>query len=110
MEQKKKYGHGGARPGAGRPRGSTNKVTMELLLDSLDKSLGRPYHEQLADNYVQAINRDDWSGVRDYDRVFLGKVVADKQEVEVTTNEDTVQARAEAFAQAMAALTAKERK
>lgn len=105
MEQKKNNGHGGARPGAGRPKGSSNKVTMELLLESLDKSLGRPYHEQLADNYVQAVNRSDWSGVRDYDRVFLGKVVADKQEVEVITQEDAIATRAAAFAEAMAALS-----
>jgi len=95
---------GGARTGAGRPKGSTNKITMEDLLASLDTSLGRPYHEQLADNYVSAISRSDWGNVRDYDKVFLGKLVADKQEVEIKESEDTVAAKQEAFAQALADL------
>ena len=98
---------GGARAGAGRPKGSTNKITMDNLLASLDTQLGRSYAEQLADNYVNAINREDWSNVRDYDRVFLGKLVADKQEVEVRESEDAVAAKQEAFAQALADLVNK---
>jgi len=96
---------GGARVGAGRPRGSTNKITMDNLLQNLDGHLGRSYAEQIAINYSQAISRADWSGVRDYDRVLLGKVVADKLEVETTTTEDAVAAKATAFAEALVALT-----
>jgi hypothetical protein len=97
--------NGGARPGAGRPRGSTNKITMDSLLQNLDSHLGRSYAEQIAINYASAIGRADWSGVRDYDRVLLGKVVADKLEVESTTTEDAAQAKATAFAEALVALT-----
>jgi len=97
--------NGGARPGAGRPKGSTNKVTMDSILQNLDQHLGRSYAEQIAINYSTAISRSDWSGVRDYDRVLLGKVVADKLEVESTTSDDAVQQRAEAFAEALTALT-----
>jgi hypothetical protein len=96
---------GGARTGAGRPKGSTNKITMDTLLQNLDVQLGRSYAEQIAINYTSAIDRADWSGVRDYDRVLLGKVVADKLEVESTSNEDAVQAKASAFAEALVALT-----
>lgn len=108
MEQKR-YSNpapsrGGARPGAGRPKGSTNKITMDNLLASLDAQLGRSYAEQIADNYVAAISREDWANVRDYDKVFLGKLVADKQEVEVKESEDAVAAKQEAFAQALADL------
>ena len=46
-----------------------------------------------------------WSGVRDYDKVLLGKIVADKLEVENRDTDDTVAARAAAFAQAIADLT-----
>lgn len=101
---KKSPSRGGARTGAGRPKGSTNKITMEELLASLDKSLGKPYHEQLADNYIMAISRSDWGNVKDYDKVFLGKLVADKTEVEVKESEDAVAAKQEAFAQALADL------
>ena len=93
--------YGGARPGAGRPRGSTNRITMEGLLNSLDQELGRPYAEQVAMNYVSAINRADWAGVRDYDRVLLGKVVADKTQVETVESEDVTAQKAAAFADAL---------
>jgi hypothetical protein len=111
MEQtKKRYSkpsptRGGYRPGSGRPKGSTNKITMENLLQNLEKHTGIDYAEQIAINYSAAISRNDWAGVRDYDRFLLGKVVADKLEVENKDSEDAVQARAEAFAEALTALT-----
>lgn len=103
--EKKSNGHGGARQGAGRPKGSTNKITMDNILQNLDQHLGKSYAEQIAINYSQAINREDWSGVRDYDRFLLGKVVADKLEVETHEGEDAVKAKAEAFSEALIALT-----
>jgi len=97
---------GGARQGAGRPRGSTNKITMDNILANLDHHLGVPYAEQIAINYATALNRSDWAGVRDYDKVLLGKVVADKTEVTTVEGEDAVNARQEAFAEALKALAA----
>ena len=109
MEQKRyskpSPGRGGARAGAGRPRGSPNKITMDNLLQSLDRRLGVSYAEQIADNYLQAIQREDWSGVRDYDRVLLGKLVADKQEITTVDSEDTIEAKRAAFRDALTALT-----
>jgi hypothetical protein len=109
MEQKKRYSkvtssRGGARVGAGRPKGSTNKITMESLIASLDGRLGKSYADQVADNYVTALGREDWNGVRDYDRFLLGKVVADKIEVETTEAEDAITAKTEAFTEALKAL------
>jgi len=95
---------GGARQGAGRPKGSTNKITMEGLIASLDSRLGVSYADQIANNYVEAINREDWSGVRDYDKVFLSKVVADKTEVTTVEGADAVEQRAQAFAEALTTL------
>lgn len=113
MEQKKesRYANkaptrGGARQGAGRPRGSTNKITMEGLINSLDTRLGISYADQIANNYVDAINREDWAGVRDYDKVLLAKVIADKTEVTTVEGEDAVIARQEAFTEALKALAA----
>ena len=97
---------GGARPGAGRPRGSTNKITMEGILTSLDQYLGVSYAEQIAINYASALNRSDWAGVRDYDRVLLGKVVADKTEVTTVEGEAAIQQRQAVFAEALQALAA----
>ena len=97
---------GGARPGAGRPKGSSNKITMDGLLTSLGQHLGRDYAEQIAVNYVAAVQREDWSGVRDYDRVLLGKVVADKTEVATVDSQDQIAARTQAFQAALTALAA----
>ena len=78
---------------------------MDTLLASLDARLGVSYADQIADNYLQAIQREDWSGVRDYDRAFLNKVVADRQHIEVEDTEDATARKAEAFAEALRALT-----
>ena len=98
---------GGARAGAGRKKGSSPRYTLEELLANLEAATGRPYAEQVDINYATAIDRSDWSGVRDYDRVFLGKAVADKLEVETTEGEDAVTAKALAFAEALKALAGK---
>lgn len=95
---------GGARAGSGRPKGSTNKVKMEDLLANIEMKTGVPYAEQLANNYADAIQREDWRMVNDYDKAFLNKVVADKSEVEIINPEDTIAARALAFSEALSSL------
>jgi hypothetical protein len=107
--EKKRYStpspsRGGARVGAGRPKGSTNKITMENIIQNLDQHLGKSYAEQIAMNYSAAIGRSDWAGVRDYDRFLLGKIVADKLEVENIEADDVTALKAEAFADALKAL------
>jgi len=92
---------GGARPGAGRPKGSTNKITMDGLLQSLNKNLGRDYAEQIAENYAHALNRGDYAGVRDYDKVLLGKIIADRQHVETVDSTEAAQEKAAVFEAAL---------
>jgi len=96
---------GGARAGAGRKPGSSPRYTLEELVNHVEHHAGMSFAERVAINYVDAINRNDWNGVRDYDRILLGKMVADKQEVEVTNTQDTVEAKAQAFADAMMIVT-----
>jgi len=51
---------GGARPGAGRPKGSTEQVTIDgLLLALKDKSGGKPYEALLVEDFLQARTRGD---------------------------------------------------
>jgi hypothetical protein len=104
---KKSPSRGGARAGAGRPKGSTSKITLESLLENIEKHSGMSFAERVAISYANAITREDWNGVRDYEKILLGKVVADKQEVTNVENEDMVTAKAEAFADALKALTGK---
>ena len=111
MEKKTNMnGHGGARQGAGRPKGSTNKIKMEDLLANIEQHTGQDYAQQLASNYAAAIVREDWRMVNDYDKAFLNKVVADKTEVEVIDSEDAIETRAQAFAEALTALVAVNKK
>lgn len=97
----KRKGRGGARVGAGRPKGSGHKVRLEDLLDSIETAVNMPYPERLALNYSSAIARADWAKVEMYDRAFLNKVVADRQEIEVITSEDTVLNKETAFLKAI---------
>jgi hypothetical protein len=97
---------GGARPGGGRPKGSSNKISLLDLMDAIEDAVGQPFENQIAQNYANAIHREDWHKVADYDKALLNKIVADKTEVEVITSEDEVSAKAEAFAEALKALTA----
>ena len=104
--KKKISSRGGARPGAGRKLGSSNKLKLEDLLQDIEKHTNMTYSQRVATNYLEAIQRGDHAGVRDYDKILLGKLVADKQELEVTNTSDAVEAKREAFADAVAALSA----
>ena len=97
---------GGARPGAGRPKGSTTKVTLEDLVGHIEHHVGRSFAEQVAISYASAINRADHAGVRDYEKILLAKMVSDKTEVAVTESEDLVLAKQTAFQEALAKLAA----
>lgn len=97
---------GGARPNAGRKPGGSNKLKLEDLLKDIELHTNMTFSQRIATNYLEAIQRGDHAGVRDYDKILLGKLVADKQEVEVTNTTDAVEAKREAFADAVAALSA----
>jgi hypothetical protein len=104
-KQKNPSGHGGARPGAGRPRGSGNKVNLEDLMMDIETETAMRYTQRLAINYSAAISREDWARVENYDRAFLNKIVGDRQHIEITDSEDAVTAKRAAFADALAALS-----
>ena len=102
---KKASSRGGVRAGAGRPKGSTNKIKIEELMATIEHIAGKPYGELLAENYVGAIQRLDWNGVRDYDKAFMNKMIAEKVEVDVSHSEDQIALKQAAFAQAIAQIT-----
>jgi hypothetical protein len=101
---KKAPTRGGARPGGGRPKGSTTKIKIEDLIEKIELKSGQTYAEVLAENYVGAINRNDWAGVRDYDKAFMNKMIAEKIDVDVTDSADAVAAKSAAFAAALSTL------
>jgi hypothetical protein len=66
---------------------------------------GESYDQLLARNYVSAIQRSDWGGVRDYDKAFMNKMIADRSEVTVLESEDVIATKQAAFAAAIAQIT-----
>jgi hypothetical protein len=103
--RKKAPSRGGARVGSGRPRGSTTKIRIEDLMAQIELQSGESYDQLLAKNYVGAIARSDWGGVRDYDKAFMNKMIADKSEVTTVDGADALVLKTAAFAQAIAQIT-----
>ena len=101
MEKKK---NGGARPGAGRPRGSTNKVTAQDLLDAAQQIVGKPFVISLVEGYKQSIDENNNRLRVMYEKIIIDKVVADRHQVEVEESEDTVADKQAAFAAALATI------
>ena len=96
---------GGARPGGGRPKGSTTKIKIEDLMAQIELQSGETYDQLLAKNYVLAITREDWGGVRDYDKAFMNKMIADKQELTTVESTEAIEQKQAAFAEAIRQIT-----
>jgi hypothetical protein len=72
-------------------------------------SLGRTYVEQLVDNYTNCLLEGDKGMIHSYDKLFLSKVVADKVDIDLTVNDDLIEAKRVAFTDALAAMARKTR-
>jgi hypothetical protein len=102
----KKSNRGGARPGAGRKPGSKDHVTVKYLLEVLDqKSGGQSYEEILVDDFLSARLNNDTQLMLKYHNLISNKVLSTLTQVETVEGDDAVQAKAEAFAEALQALT-----
>ena len=100
-EQKKT--RGGWR-GGGRPKGSGNKVTAQDLINTAQQVIGKPFIQSLFEGYQDSIHAGDKKVRVMYEKMIVDKIVADRQQVEVTESEDAVSQRAEVFAEALADL------
>lgn len=87
---KKSPSRGGYRPGAGRKKGSTSKVTATSILDELVKQTGKTFEEVLVEEFIKAQLGNDPRLVREYLGMMGNKVIADKQDVDVTSNGETL--------------------
>jgi len=86
QEEKPKWG--GARPGAGRPKGLLTRISAGDILEEIEQVVGLPFATQLALCYQQAIHGDDERLKLEYNRLILSKVVADK--VDITSNGQSI--------------------
>ena len=81
---KTKGKRGGARPGGGRKKGVSQKLSALTLLAAIEHK-DKPFAEGLAEDYHAARMGEDKHLVQKYQNMILNKVVADKQELDVTT-------------------------
>lgn len=79
-----KKGRGGVRPGGGRKKGSTNKLSAQTLLHEIAKR-DKPFAIGLAEDYHNARLSGDAHLIMKYQNMILNKVVADKVDVDHTT-------------------------
>lgn len=106
MEKEKKSSRGGARPGAGRPKGSRDSVTIAGLLTALETvSPDQTYEEILIEDFLRARENSDKTLTLKYHNLILNKIMATKMELEVNDAGDALEARRLAFAEALAAMT-----
>lgn len=97
---------GGRMPGAGRPKGSTEQVTISGLLETLKKqSNGKNYEEILVEDFLQARNRNDVQLTVKYHNLILNKVMVHLAKIEVTDSQENIENKQLAFAEALAKLT-----
>ena len=96
---------GGARPGAGRPKGSGNKITAQDLLETAEAKLGKPFVESLIEGYQESVVNHNHKIRVMYEKMIMDKVIADRQQLEITESDDVVEAKRQAFAAALARIT-----
>ena len=96
---------GGARAGAGRPKGTRNKVTVQDLLLAIETQTGSGYEELLVRDFMAARQGNDNHLVHKYHNLISGKILSTLATVEVTDSEDAILAKQVAFAAAIAQIT-----
>ena len=105
-EKKSKGKHGGARKGSGRPKGSTNSLTITGLLEQVYKqSNGQNYEELLIQDFLDARNGHNKELLHKYHNLILSKVMNSLAKVEVNESADAIESKKAAFAEALAKLT-----
>ena len=100
-----KPGRGGARPGAGRPKGSKSQVTVAGLLEAIEnKTNGRTYEELLVEDFINARLDGDTNLTHKYHTLLSNKFVANLNEVVVEDNSSVADTKQTAFLEALKSL------
>ena len=103
--KKKAPSRGGARPGAGRPKGSGNRLSAKDILDTAETMLGKSLIVSIMEGYMDTINSGDTRERVVYEKFLLDKTASNVIEAEVTNMTDSLEAKQAAFAEALAKLT-----
>jgi hypothetical protein len=98
--------HGGYRPGAGRPKGAKDAITIGGLLEQIyAQANGKDYEELLVQDFLQARLNNDGVTTLKYHNLILSKVMNSLAKIEVNDGADAIAAKQQAFADALAKLT-----
>ena len=95
---------GGRRPGAGRPVGSTNKISIQSILTSVYNQTGENLEDLIAQGYAESIENNDRNTRLQYEKMFLGKVVGDRVNVEHSDDQQQLEYKQAAFVAAIGQL------
>jgi hypothetical protein len=105
-QEKNSNGHGGARKGAGRPKGGKNLITIDGLLQQVyAQSKGKDYEQLLVEDFLQARDSHDKQLLLKYHNLILNKVMNSLAKIEVNDGAESIEAKKVAFAEALAKLT-----
>ena len=103
LKEPKKSNRGGPRPGSGRPRGTTDRVTIASLLEAIEQTNGKQYVEILAEDFAAA-RATDRALTAKYHNLLASKLMNSLQTLEVVESADAVADKAQAFQDALAKL------
>jgi hypothetical protein len=99
-------GKGGAREGAGRKKGGSNQVTINGILESLEKRTnGKKYEEVLVEDFMTARNNNDQQLVVKYHNLILNKVMTHVSKIEITDSSEAIKVKEAIFVEALQKLT-----
>jgi len=102
-ENQKKSGRGGARPGAGRPKGSKATITVAGLLEAIENQAGIPYERLLVEDFIQARATDSHLAHK-YHNLLSNKIMATLADITVEDVGEAVETKKMAFIEAISAL------
>jgi hypothetical protein len=96
--------HGGVREGAGRPKGTGNKITAKELLDQCQAVVGKPFAVSLMEGYRDSILDGDVKTRVTYEKIIVDKVASTMFDVEVEDNTLLTEGKQSAFLAALNSL------
>ena len=95
---------GGARPNAGRPSGTGNKITAKDILATAQAVIGKPLVVSIMEGYRDTILNEDTKGRQVYEKMLLDKSAVTMVDVEVEDTTSLVEAKRLAFREAIEAI------
>ena len=104
LEKHSNLGHGGAREGAGRKPGSTQKLTARDLLAQCELTVGKSFAVSLMEGYRDAILSGDTKNRVTYEKIIVDKVATTMMDIEVEDNSTIVDGKRTAFLEAVNSL------